>query len=377
MHFATLTCALLILASCQSTQQAVEVEAKHPQTQEPPTRTAKSEHWNPPLPAPDDYDWIRHKNGEWLKGDIDLYRNGTIYFESDKMGDVDFDIEDIAEIRSPRLNSCLFEGDISAVGTLLIRDGVVLVGGLIEQRFDLAKLVTIVPGEQKESDYWSGSIGLSVSTRSGNTDSTDVEGNLSIERRTLSTLVGLEYTGNYGELEGEENTNNHLLLVAYQVFLSRRLFVVPLAVEGYRDPFQNIETRWTPSAGAGYYIFDRGDLEWKVAELYGHQFTTYESVSPEGDRRDETSALIAISNFKAELTSDVDLECDYSIQQLLEAGRSPNHHAYIGLSVELNDTLDLSVGFTWDRVGDPERDSDGNLPKNNDYSLSVGLEIDF
>jgi hypothetical protein len=200
---------------------------------------------------------------------------------------------------------------------------------------------------------------------------------LKIERRTLETLVGLDYTGNYGEVDGDENTNNHRLYAEYQVFLTRQFYLIPLAFEAYRDPFLNIKTRLTPSAGAGHYIFDRADIEWKVSGLFGYQFTTYDSVGPDEDRREAQSAMIVKSEAEVELADDWDLELDYQIQKSLEAGGSTNHHAYAGLSVELNDVLDLTVGFTWERVGSPERDSAGELPENNDYRLTVGLKIDF
>jgi hypothetical protein len=339
----------MIPASCRSTQQA----------------------------ASTDFDWIRHKDGEWLKGDIELLRYGTLEFESEEMGSFKFDFEKIVEVRSSRMNSCLFEGDITAVGTLLIRDDFVLVGGEKEQRFDRANLVTIIPGGLKESNFWSGKVSVGISTTSGNTDQANYDGRIYIERRTLSTLVSIDYTGHYGKLEGEENINNHNIREKYQIFLSRRFYISPLVFDAYRDPIKNIDYRLTPGAGVGYYIFDRGDLEWNVDGLLGYSYTRYDSVQAGEDKSDDTVAVIAVSDLEMDLTKDVDLELDYSIQYPLEGGQSPNHHALAGVSIELNDILDLNVSGTWDRVGSPERDSSGVLPEKNDYRLTVGLEIDF
>lgn len=360
-----------ILASCSVTQQA-GTEGDEAQASE-----AETEAWRPPPPEPDEFDWIQHKNGEWLKGDIELIEHGKLYFDSDEMGDVKFDLVDIAVIRSPRLNSMLFEDDIRAFGSLLISDGHVVVGGAMEQMYPVEKLVTIVPGEPKEADYWSGFVNLSYVARSGNTDSTDYEGRAGVERRTLQTKVELDYEGVYAEVDGDETENNHRLNSQFSVFIDRRLYVIPIAVEGYRDTFQNIDQRWTPSTGAGYYIYDHVDLEWTADLKFGYQYTVFESVKDDEDRREETNSIIAGTDFEVELTRDVDLEAEYSISTELEAGGSTDQHARIGIEVELTKLLDLTFDVSWDRVGRPQRDNNGVRPENNDYRMSVGLEIDF
>jgi putative salt-induced outer membrane protein YdiY len=365
------------LASCSITQQDGPVDGAPRSEQTADASEAEPGAWMPPSPKPDDFDWIQHKNGEWLKGDIELIQHGKLHFDSDKMGEVKFDLEDVAVIRSPRLNSLLFEDDIKAFGTLLISDGHVMVGGAMEQMYAVDKLVTIVPGEPKESDYWSGYVNLSYTARSGNTDSTDFVGRAGVERRTLENIAELDYEGVYSEVDGDETENNHLLDGQFSIFVDRRLYLIPIAIEGYRDTFQNIDQRWTPSVGAGYFIFDLADLEWTADLKYGVQYTTYESVEANEERREKTRIAIASTDFEVELTNDVDLEMNYSISTELEAGGSTDQHARLGIAVELTKVLDLTFAVSWDRVGRPQRDNDGVRPENNDYRMSAGLEIDF
>ena len=47
------------------------------------------------------------------------------------------------------------------------------------------------------------------------------------------------------------------------------------------------------------------------------------------------------------------------------------------ISVELNKFLDLDVTFQWERVGDPEPDTDGEIPEKDDFRITVGLGIEF
>ncbi len=64
-----------------------------------------------------DFEWIRLGSGEWLEGEIDLLRDESLAFESDELGELELDWEDVAEIYSARRNTCYFEDAVVAIGT--------------------------------------------------------------------------------------------------------------------------------------------------------------------------------------------------------------------------------------------------------------------
>jgi hypothetical protein len=170
-------------------------------------------------------------------------RDDKLKFDSDELGDLSLDWGDVAELISPRRNTCLFEGRVTATGTLLMRDGMVMVGGETEQRFKREDLLVIVPGEPTEWNFWSGNLSVNFALRRGNTERTDLQAVASAQRDTTLSRLKLEYLGNFGATESETDIDNHRLNGRYEIFLTRRFFVMPLAVVGFRDPFQNVAWR--------------------------------------------------------------------------------------------------------------------------------------
>jgi putative salt-induced outer membrane protein YdiY len=333
--------------------------------------------WKPPEPGKDEFDWIRLKSGEWLKGDITYLRNRTLEFDSDELNELKLDWKDVVEVRSPRMNTVLFEGQVQHTGTLLIRDDVVLVGGDEPRTYALDQLVSIVPGEEKESDYWSGKISVGTTFRSGNTDQTDVTARGTIYRRTALTRTTIDYTGAITTIDGREEVNNHRAAAAYNVYLTTDFYLIPFAIEYYKDRIANVRHRVTPGSGAGYWLLDTPDVDWNVDLLGAYRYTEFDTVEAGENRTDKTAAAIVASKFDWEVTSTVDLILEYRIDVGLSDITDTNHHAVSTLSVELTKILDLDVSFIWDRVGKPQRDDDGDTPEKDDFRLVVGLGVDF
>ena len=61
--------------------------------------------WQPKAPdgLPTDFDWIRLKSDEWLKGKLVSMYDGKLEFDSDELGVHTFDFADIKEIRTSRV----------------------------------------------------------------------------------------------------------------------------------------------------------------------------------------------------------------------------------------------------------------------------------
>jgi hypothetical protein len=51
--------------------------------------------WYPEGSPPEGFDWIQLTNGEWLKGDLKVFYNDTLEFDSDELDLLKFDWEDI------------------------------------------------------------------------------------------------------------------------------------------------------------------------------------------------------------------------------------------------------------------------------------------
>ena len=54
--------------------------------------------WRPAIPQPKDFDWIRLTSDEWLKGDLIAMYGDELEFDSDELGLLTLDWDDIAEV---------------------------------------------------------------------------------------------------------------------------------------------------------------------------------------------------------------------------------------------------------------------------------------
>jgi putative salt-induced outer membrane protein YdiY len=335
--------------------------------------------WQPQAPNRNGWDWIRLKSNEWVKGEILLMRDFDLSFDSDEFGFVEFDWEDVAEILTERVYIFILQDMATQyVGTMVMRDGeiAVKVGDKIE-RFERSELLAITPSAFRELNLWSGRATVGIGLRSGNTESAEITGRAKLAREGSNTRLSFDYTGIYGSLDKVKNTNNHRGSMTFDYFLTPNLFLTPADFEAFSDEFQNISYRLTPTVGAGYYLVKRPALEWDVRLLVGYQHTRTDSARAGDSATADNAAVVFGTTIDSDLTRLVDLFLDYQLQLISPDTEQTNHHAEATLEFELTGELDLDVSFIWDRIEDPETESDGNTPDKNDFRLSVGLALEF
>jgi putative salt-induced outer membrane protein YdiY len=148
-------------------------------------------------------------------------------------------------------------------------------------------------------------------------------------------------------------------------------------LEYYRDQLANIAHRGTAGVGFGYYIFDTESLEWKAAAGPGYQYTRFSTVEPGESNTASTPAGILQSSFKADITSRITFTETYSgIFASQDAGLY-THHLVSTLEYEIKRSMDLDISFVWDYLNNPRVEGNGNLPKQTDLWLIVGVGFKF
>jgi len=335
--------------------------------------------WRPPELGLGEWDWVRLTSDEWLKGEIIVLRKDSLEFDSDKLNKLTTKWKDVKEIYSKRTNSFLFGEDTRISGGINLRGNVATITDTAGKKheFPRQELQTIIPGQESEGDYWSGKVTLGVSVRSGNTDQLEYSFLGDVARRTLDSRLSLSYNGGYSEVNGDVTLNSHRLNAALDYYLTRQLYVTPIAIEFFRDPLTNIDRQITPSVGAGYTIVDTSDIEWDVNTGLGYQYTQYVSV-PEGEDDELRTGSVRIgTTLEYEITDDIDLDLDYRLSVGVPETESRQHHFLTQISFEITDDIDFDVTFLWDRVIPTRKDADGNKPVPDDFRLSVGIGIDF
>jgi len=342
-----------------------------------PTTSTNTAIWQPPTPAFIHSDWLRLNSGEWLRGEIKWLLKGKLEFESDELDTLEIDWGDVAELYSAGTTTLLLEGRRTVSGRLFVNKKELVVVGDEEQRFPRNQLITLVPGEPKEINYWSGKGSIGLALRAGNTEQADLSVQLNITRRGPLTRLALDYLGAFGEVNGEPSVNSHRASISYDFYLTRRLFLRPFFAEYYRDPFLNIDHRVTVGAGMGYTLIDRSNMEWDVEGGMAYQTTRSVSVEAGEDQTDATPAVVVGTRFDVDITSKIDFTLDYQATVGLLEGRSVSHHLVGSLSFEVTDLLDFDVSAVWDHTSNPRPDEDGVVPKPNDFRLTLGLGVEF
>lgn len=330
-----------------------------------------------PFAADDPFDWIQLSSHEWLKGKILQVRDGKLEFDSDELGNLTLDWDDILFVHSPRRQTIQVEDGEDLIGTLLVRDGLVTVTGAQGGTTDTAVLMSVVPGDGSWRDSWSGKLSLGVSTRSGNNSQTDINTYAFFRRQTSATRWDTTFNGVFSEVNGTETTNNSRLTSKFDFFLTRRLFVTPLAVNAFKDPFSNIGLRLIPSAAIGYDLFESNMVSWEVLMGPAYQYTRFDSVLPGEDLVDRTIAVLGGTNVEWDITSDVELKFGYEITAPIPDTQEYTHHMSTVISIDFIEWIDTDLTFIWDRVNQPATDVDGNTPTPNDFRISFGIGIDF
>jgi putative salt-induced outer membrane protein YdiY len=347
-------------------------EAPLPEPQDVPEPPA------PVIDTSDGFDWLRLTSGEWLKGEILVFDREVLEFESDELGDLKLDWEDVAEIRTTNEFTLVLEDRREITGIFRMQDqGVFVTDPAGTRTFARADVFRMVPGEPREANYWSGKVTLGLTARSGNTNQSDFTTSIALLRRTARSRLPIQFDSAYGELEGDPNTDNQRLRSNFDWYIGSRLYLTPLGFELYRDTFQNLQLRASPYTGLGYTLVDSGPLEWNVNSALGYRYTRYDSVEAGEDDTDGSGVGIVGTTFSWDPTSNIEIDLDYSAQIGLEDTNDTNQGATLNLSVDLWWDLELDVQLRWDRVGRPQPDSDGNVPEKDDYRLTVGLGWEF
>jgi len=322
------------------------------------------------------FDWIQLKSGEWLKGELIALYDDKLEFDSDELDNLTFDWDDVRQVRTGRVVQVRFM-DRTLTGRLVIDANTVQVLGDTTQQIDRAQLVSITPGESKESSYWSGNVTLGFNLRKGNSEQVEANSLASVRRRTVKNRIVLDYAGNYNITDETTVTNNQRANVGVDWFVTARFFVRPIVVEYLHDPFQNFANRWTIGAALGYQLVDTSRISWEFNVGPAFQHTKFVSVTEGESQGEKTGALWAGTTYTNELTKDIDYTLDYRFLLVKpEAGRY-THHFVTSLSIDSFGPLDFDISFVWDRVQQPRPEDSGLVPKKDDFRLIFGLGFDF
>jgi len=359
-------------ATAQQNDPIVENEKK------PADDVEKGKDWLPAPPPSDEFDWIQLTSGEWLKGQLKILYDDELEFDSDELGLLVLDWEDVKQIRGYQVFALRFEGPITLVGLMqMIDDKVYITTDEGVQDFARKQLIAIAPGIPKERNYWAAKISLGLNIVKGNTDQIQNNAKLNVKRRTSATRIVVDYLGNYSITDDVETVRNQRINGYWDIFKTRKYYLRPIFGEYYSDPFQNIAHRSTLGTGIGSHIIDTSKISFDITVGVAYQYTNFESVEPTMDSSASTPALVAGTDFDLELTKKIDFIVNYQFSLIDEESGLYIHHAMATFATEITDILDFDVSMVWDRIQKPTARADGSTPQKDDFQLILWVGVDF
>ncbi|MGL4832796.1 MAG: DUF481 domain-containing protein, partial [Shewanella sp.] len=157
-------------------------------------------------PVGNDFDWLQLTSLEILKGDIKTLYDDKLEFDSDELGVLVIDWDDVKILQSKGIVSVGFTDLTTKTGRLQVQNGKSYLDGV---EFDPQHIMTLIAGEPTEANTWSSKISLGANFRQGNTDQIDYSTQAKVTRRTTESRFNADYLGNYTKTDGENTVNNH------------------------------------------------------------------------------------------------------------------------------------------------------------------------
>jgi len=341
------------------------------------TQAVTNNAWQPPGVGKDGFDWIQLKSGEWLKGHLRYVQDKKVQFESDELEDLSLQLKDVRTIYASKPMFTKFFDRDQVYGTVVVSNEVVRVFGPEQLQLPRDQLTGITPGGKREIEFWSGKASVGLNFQAGNTKQATFNASAELARRTPATQFRLDYLGNFSEVEGAQNANNHRVTLTYDVRLNENWFLRPAYLEYYRDQLANIAHRGTAGVGVGCYLLDRDGLEWIVAAGPSYQYTRFQTVEPGAADTASTPAGTLQSKFKADITSRLTFTETFSSTLASQQAGLYSHHMVSTLEFEIKRHLDLDVSFVWDYLQNPQTEASGAVPEHSDLRLTLGVGVKF
>lgn len=325
-------------------------------------------------------DWAQLATGETLGGEFLRMRDGNVEFDSDEMGVVTLDWEDLLHMRVTTPHTYVREDLVPFRGKAALGDGELVVctlGG--EARLAPGEVLSVVEGDGRERDRWTLAISAGYSGAFGNARQHTVNGQVRIRREDRLSRLSVGYDVNYSEASVEDSDSLKRVVenmwghAALDFFVSRRFYITAAQGRVGYDWFQNIELRATPGAGVGVRILDGGP-DWDVELGGGYQFTRFRTVQAD---RDETSndAGVRIATFlSVDITSDLEFEASHEASVVVTDLDQSHYLTKAMLSYDLGD-VDVHVSLYWDRLRRPEQAADGTRPDPDSLTVTAGLTV--
>jgi len=325
----------------------------------------------------DEKDWAQLASGEWLRGNIERMRDGSMEFNSDEIKLITYDWKKVRELHSPRANTYNFTDGTDLVGPAMINEEFVVVqtvDGLVTR--PRAELQAIIEHTRRERNYWSTVLRLGLSGNAGNTENLTLNAFWQLVREDTLTRAAITYDGTFGKANRAEVANRHLAGGDVDIFVHPIIYVKALTGQLLYDKFQNIRLRATPATGVGFHLITTYVVNWDLEFApAGYQYLSLLDPAATVENPQSDGYMMFRMFTDIDFTDDIQLLLEWRTNLVYTTIGNTNHIGSLDFTVRVTTLLHLNTSFLYLRTEDPFPRSDGTVPKKNDYQIVFGVSL--
>jgi hypothetical protein len=325
----------------------------------------------------DAYDWAQLASGEWLRGNLERMRDGSMEFDSSELKLLTYDWKKVRELHSPKPNSYNFTDGTDLVGPAMINEEFVVVqtvDGLVAR--PRAELQAIIEHTRRERNYWSTVLRLGLSGNAGNTENLTFNAFWQLVREDTLTRAAISYDGTFGKASRVEVANRHLAGGDVDIFVHPIIYVKALTGQLLYDKFQNIRLRATPAAGVGFHLITTYVVNWDLEFApAGYQYLSLLDPAAAVENPQNDGYMMFRMFADLDFTDDIQFFNDTATTEIYTTIGNTNHVGSLDFSLRVTTLFYLNTSFLYLRTEEPFPRSDGTVPKQNDYQIVFGVSL--
>lgn len=331
----------------------------------------------------EDKDWIKLKSGEWLRGNLERMRDGSLEFNSDELKLLTYDWKKVKELHSPKSNIYRLLDGTEIVGPAMIDEETITVqtadGVVTAPR---AELDAIIEHTQRERNYWSTVLRFGITANAGNSENFTMNAFWRLMREDAMTRAVLSYDGTFGTNGSrrsgnrEEVANRHLGSGDVDVFVHPIIYVKALTGQLLYDKFQNIRLRATPGAGVGFNVITTYKVNWDIEYApAGYQYLSLLSAGSGVENPQNDGYMMFRTFADLDFTDDIQLLLEWRSNLVYTRIGNTNHIGSVDFTLRVTTILWFNAAFLYLRTEEPFPRTDGTVPKQNDYQIVLGISL--
>jgi hypothetical protein len=325
----------------------------------------------------DEKDWVQLASGEWLRGNIERMRDGSMEFNSDEIKLITYDWKKVRELHSPRANTYNFTDGTDLVGPAMINEefvAVQTVDGMVTR--PRVELQAIIEHMRRERNYWSTVLRLGLTANAGNTENLTFNAFWQLVREDTLTRAAITYDGTFGTASRAEVANRHLAGGDLDIFVHPIIYVKALTGQLLYDKFQNVRLRATPATGVGFHLITTYVVNWDLefAPL-GYQYLSLIDPAAAVENPQNDAYMMFRMFADIDFTDDIQLLLEWRTNLVYTTIGNTNHVGSLDFTVRVTTLLHLNTSFLYLRTEQPFPRSDGTIPKQNDYQIVFGISL--